>query len=359
MSIEEKNILWLDLFDFLGYQEKVKILSIFGANTDIRKCFKNKQIIDIVTEAKYIKMCELLDDDFLNCEIAKYKKSNIIAITIADERYPAILKESYHPPLCLYCKGNIQLLSSYCIGVVGTRKPTDYGLVVTKQYVKEFVKHNITIVSGLALGIDTISHNVALNENGNTIAVLAGGLNNIYPATNHALANKIIQNNLLISEHRPDVSPMPYLFPMRNRVIAGLSHALLIPEAGLKSGSMHTKNFAVDNGREVFAIPGKINSPASEGTNSIIKECQTCMTTSPYDLLIALGFDIEEKTKKISHQLDIREQTVLNYIQTEKKTFQEIADYTGYTTSELNAMLITLEMYGLVSKLSNNSYIMT
>ena len=358
MTVDDRNIIWLDLFEFLTYQKKIKILKIFDKGKDIKSAFlSNRYIRDVLTETEISKMASLLDNQILDRYIQKFQSDNIIMITINDDRYPKLLKEIDSPPLCLYCKGNVQLLNTLSIAVVGTRRPTDYGIVTTKQFVKELSKHDITIISGLAVGIDTIAHKTALENQGKTIAVLAGGLYHIYPAVNQALARTISENNLILSENSPNIAPLGYYFPIRNRIIAGLSNAVLIPEAGLNSGSMHTKKFASDFHREIFAIPGKINSEMSKGPNEIIKRLDGIITLSPDDILDALHINKKNNDKNFVIQLDIEQQSVLNYIQTEKKTFQEIADYTKIPTSELNSILLELEMNGLVTKLANNSFI--
>ncbi len=357
MTIEDKNIVWLDLFPFLSYQKKIKLLSLFDVNLDIKKVFLLKpKFREVLTQEEFTKMSALLDDNYLNTQIQRFEKDNIQIITIYNEKYPALLKEIDSPPLCLYCKGNLQLLNTTAISVVGTRKPTDYGTVVTKQFVKELANCGVTIVSGMAVGIDTIAHKTALEENGNTIAVLAGGLNHIYPSINIGLSRKIAENNLLITETSPDISAQNYYFPLRNRIIAGISKGVLVPEAGEKSGSLITINYAIDYNREIFAVPGKINSPMSEGVNKIINDFPPSFTISPEKILDFLQIK-KENLKNSSVQLDLNEQIILNYISADKHTFQEIADHTKLPANQLNAILLELEMNGIVTKLANNSYI--
>lgn len=356
MTIDDRNIIWLDLFSFLTYQKKKKILNLFEKGKDIKSSFlSNKHIREILTDTEINKMSNMLDNHILDRYIDQFNRDNIIMITINDPRYPKLLLEISSPPLCLYCKGNIQLLNTLSIAVVGTRRPTDYGIVTTKQFVKELVQNDVTIVSGLAAGIDSIAHRTALENQGKTIAVLAGGLYHIYPASNQFLARKMTENNLILSENSPDISPTTYYFPIRNRIIAGLSSGVLIPEASKKSGSLHTARYADDFNREIYAIPGKITSEMSKGTNLLIKQLKANIALSPDDILDALN--INKNEKKCNIQLDIRDQSILNYIQTEKKTFQEIADFTHLTAGELNTILLELEMNGLVTKLANNSYI--
>lgn len=360
MTIQDKNVIWLDLFEFLTYQKKVKLLNIFPKYEDIKQSFlSNQQAREILSDLEFNKMSAMLSYDILEKQIEKFTNDGIKMITIFSDEYPAILREISSPPLCLYCLGNTQLLNSYCIAIVGSRKHSDYGMLTTKQYAKEFANNDITIVSGMAIGIDTIAHKTALEENGNTIAVLAGGLYHIYPAVNIKLAREIQKNNLIITESSPATAPLNYLFPIRNRIIAGLSRAVVLPEANLKSGSMHTANFAFEFNREVFAIPGKINSVFSSGTNKLIKDNKANITLSPDDVFDVLNLTKKEKVENNDIQLDINAQIILNYIKTDKKSFQEIAEYTKISIKDLNALLTELEMTGMVIKLANNSYIAT
>jgi len=359
MFVEDKNIIWLDLFPFLTYQKRVKLLNIFPKDKDIRKLFLSEpKVKEIVTEQEFIKMSNLLEEDKLDRIIERNLNEAIEMVTINDDRYPKLLKEISTPPLCLYCKGNLQLLNTLCVGVVGSRKITDYGVIVTKQYSKALAIAGVTVVSGMANGVDTVAHKTVLENNGATIAVLAGGFHYIYPANNYALSKKLAENNLLITENNPDIHPLTYYFPIRNRIIAGLSKAVLITEAGLKSGSLHTKDYALEYNRDIFAVPGQINSPMSEGTNRIIKEFQSSITLNPEDLLQSLGIKNEKIEKKVVNQLDFNSQLVLDYIKFEKKTFQQIADYTKLPIQQLNSLLTELEMDGIIEKLANNSYIM-
>lgn len=358
MTVQDKNILWLDLFEFLTYSKKIKLLEIIDNGVDIRQCFlSNAKIKEILSQEEFNKMALCLHDEFLSIRLKRYEEDGVICVTFYNENYPYMLKEISSPPLCLYCKGNIQLLNTNCVAVVGTRKPTDYGVVTTKQYVKELSEADVTIVSGMATGVDTIAHKQTLENQGKTIAVLAGGFNHIYPATNFALFKELIKNNLVVSEYNPNTKPETYYFPIRNRIIAGLSKGVLVTEAGEKSGSLHTINYATEFNREIFAVPGKINSPMSKGTNAIIQNLQGCITLSPDDVLKTLNITKTKSQTNLAIQLDINSQLVLDYIQTEKKTFQEIAENTKLTAKELNAILIELEMEGLVVKFANNSYV--
>ena len=359
MTIDDKNILWLDLFDYLTYSKKFKLLEAINKGENLREKFLTTfEIKNILTSEEFNRMALCLSDEYLNRNIASYEKDGVQLITFNNANYPYILKEISTPPLCLYCKGDIELLNTFSLAVVGTRKPTEYGIQVTKQYCKELTMSNVTIVSGLAMGIDGTAHTTALENKGETIAVLAGGFNHIYPATNYQLANEIIANGLLISEYPPNTKPLSYYFPVRNRIIAGLSKGVLVPEMGEKSGSMHTINYAIEYNRDIFVVPGKITSPMSKGANLLIKNLQGCITISPEDVLENYKL-IKEEKPKINQQLDLNSQMILNFIESEKRTYQEILDYTKLPANELNTLLIMLEIEGLLIKLPNNSYIMS
>lgn len=358
MTNSDKNILFLDNAIELSHHKKAKIISMFDIEMDLYANFDKiePQLMQILTP-KELSALKHSAKQNLDQIIAGYERDNIKTITIYSPYYPEMLKEAIDPPWCLYCKGNIDLLNSDCIGVVGTRKISDYGRVVTAMFCKEFARAGLTIVSGMALGVDTVAHNTAIENQGATIAVMAGGFNHIYPSANFGLYKQICQNGLVITEYPPNAEPLAYNFPVRNRIIAGLSRGVLITEAGEKSGALHTKNYAVDCGREVFAIPGKITSSESEGTNKIIKQCQACLVIKPSDVFDVLNIKLQEIDKKPSQQLDITTTSILNYILAEKKTFQEIADFTQLPTRELNNKLMEMQMDGLIIKLAGNSYI--
>lgn len=200
------------------------------------------------------------------------KESGINWITIFDENYPKLLAQIYDPPVVLYYKGEILPQDGQAVAIVGTRKMTDYGKVVTEQFTRGLVSSGVTIVSGLARGVDTKAHTTSIEENGRTLAVLGGGVNNIFPPENRSLAEKIANGfGAVISEFPPDSPSLPGNFPLRNRIISGLSLATLVVEAAEGSGSLITARLALEQGREVFAVPGPITSYLSKGPIDLIK----------------------------------------------------------------------------------------
>jgi DNA processing protein len=205
--------------------------------------------------------------------LEQYKYLNIQCITVFDPSYPLLLKQIYNPPWVLYLKGDVELLqSNRMIAIVGTRIPTLYGERMTEYFVDSLVQNNWVTISGLASGIDSIVHQSTLNKKGKTIAVLGSGFQHIYPKKNIPLANKVVSNGLLLSEYPPNRYPRKWQFPERNRIISGLSLGTIVMEAKEKSGSLITANIALEQNREVFALPGPVDSPFSVGTNLLIQQ---------------------------------------------------------------------------------------
>ncbi|AGK53070.1 DNA-processing protein DprA [Bacillus sp. 1NLA3E] len=202
-----------------------------------------------------------------------YQRNGINPITIFDDQYPPLLKEIYQPPWVIFAKGNLQFLkNTKKIAVVGSRNATSYGKMAIQILFPELINQGFIIVSGLATGIDALSHDYAMKLGGNTIGVIAGGFDHIYPKENLILAKEMFENQLIISEYPPGSRPERWHFPLRNRIISGMCLGTLIIEAQRKSGSLITASYAVNEGREVFAVPGNIFSPHSMGTNDLIQQ---------------------------------------------------------------------------------------
>ncbi|MBO7218449.1 MAG: DNA-processing protein DprA, partial [Clostridia bacterium] len=271
--------------------------------------------------------------------------------------YPDLLKEIDTPPIILYCKGNVKLLNSPCVGVVGTRRATKYGKEVTYDMVKDIASSGITVVSGLADGIDEVAHNATLDVKGKTIAVIASGFNYIYPSANQPLYNKILSNGgLVVTEYKMNEKPQSYNFPVRNRIIAGLSKAVIVAEATEKSGSMHTKNYALDYGREVFAIPGRVTDIYSNGCNKLIKNGQATMLLSSKDVVDFYGIELQSNKENKVLQLSLEESCVYELLKTGEMHYNELLTASGLEPRKLNTLLMRLEINGVIKKLAGNVY---
>jgi len=227
-------------------------------------------------------------------EWEKLEKLGIKVMTIREKEYPKLLKEIYSPPALLYIKGNLPENLDFTLAVVGTRKITTYGQQITPEIVKDLARANLIIVSGLALGIDALAHQSCLEAGGKTIAVLGSGLDLIYPVANRQLADKIIENGAIISEYPLGTQPLKQHFPARNRIISGSSLGTLVIEGDRDSGSLITARCALEQNREVFAVPGSVYNQASVGPNNLIKMGAKPVTAA-HDVLEALNLELAQE----------------------------------------------------------------
>ena len=271
---EIKYWIWLSRIPKLGSIRKQKLL----------ETYKHPHNIWNATEEELLKIEGLENNtvtEILNKQyrigLERYeeymKKNNIELISIYDQYYPKKLQEIYDKPITLFIKGNKEILNSFSLAIVGCRENTQYGEIVAKNISYEIAKNGIVTVSGLAKGIDSIAHKATLQAGGKTIAVVGNGLDIVYPEENTLLANEIVKRGgAIISEYVIGTKPEKMNFPARNRIISGLSNGVVVVEAKKKSGTMITVDFALEQGKEVFAIPGNITSKNSEGTNELIKQ---------------------------------------------------------------------------------------
>ena len=287
-------------------------------------------------------------------------KRNIKCITVFSENYPQKLLKLQDPPYVLFAVGNLDLINTKSIAIVGARNPSVYGKIVTEKFAKTLAQNGITIVSGLASGVDKLAHEGALEVDGNTIAVLAGGFDHIFPAMNLNLAREIAKKGLIISEHFVTHKPTKYSFPIRNRIIAALSDGVLITEAGKKSGSLYTSEFASEIGIETYCVPGNITNELSYSTNDLIKKCAAACVTSPDDILSILGITkiVLLKKKLKTEQLSMEETIICNLLSLEEKDFVFLQEKTGFSTQNLNISLTSLEIRGIIKKLAGNTFIL-
>ncbi len=294
----------------------------------------------------------------LDAEIEKLERYNIKAFNYHDNGYPSRLKEIHDFPPVIYIRGNILDEDEYCLAVVGTRNPSAYGRQLTEEIVSELARNKITIVSGLAKGIDTIAHRSALNAGGRTVAVMGGGLDSVYPAENANLARNIIKNGAMASEYAPGTKPRPENFPRRNRIMSGLCLGVLVIEAGETSGSLITAHLAFEQDREVFAIPGSVLSPASIGTNKLIMEGTARLVRNAGDILQELNLTA------VAEQLEIKEvipssdteALILKNLGAEPKHIDEVCRASGLPVSVTSSTLAMMELKGMVKQIGAMNY---
>lgn len=288
-------------------------------------------------------------------------------ITINDEAYPTLLREIPDPPVVLFAHGCPEVLKTIQIGIVGSRNPDTAGRKTADEFARELVYAGATVTSGLALGIDGCSHQGALNANGYTIAVTGNGLDMIYPARHKTLAEKIVDNGILVSEFPPGTKPVAANFPRRNRIISGMSTGVLVIQAALRSGSLITARYAMEQGREVFAIPGSIHNPLAKGCHTLIKQGAK-LVESVNDIIEELGFlatvVIDEnvsrkndvKNNHYEEKLDVDYKVLLDTMAYDPISVDRLIELTGLTTDSVSSMLLILELRGLVVSQAGGIY---
>lgn len=297
----------------------------------------------------------------LETELDYLEKIGGRIITYWDDEYPGLLKKIYFPPLIIYTLGNFSESDNYSIAVVGTRQPSSYGKMQAEKFSSEFAEKKITIVSGLARGIDSIAHEAALKRKGRTIAVIGSGLDVIYPPENKKLFDRIKENGVVISEYELGTKPDAQNFPRRNRIISGISLGTLIVETKLNGGAMQTAAYALDQDREIFAIPGNVNIKQSEGPNALIQRGEAKLVTCTEDIFLELKLklkpEIGKNIPKPSVELNLFEEKLINVLDTDAKQIDEIASLSSMTTSDCLVNLLTLEFKGLVKQLPGKMFI--
>lgn len=300
-------------------------------------------------------------------ELKKLQKENIQILTVKDAEYPKLLKEIFDPPAILYIKGNFQDTDQPKIGIVGTRKMSDYGKQITEELAFDLAKAGVIIVSGLALGIDAVAHEMSVKANQKTFAVLGTGINsaNIYPRNNFLLAQKIIETDGAIISEFPFGTPgLAQNFPQRNRIISGLSHGVLVIEAPENSGALITARFALEQNRDVFACPGQIYSQNSIGTNKLIKDGAHLITCAN-DIIEELSLNTllpKNSLKSLQKKSDIapqntEEEKIFNSLTKEPKHIDLLAQTTKMPTPKLLAHLTAMELSSKVKNIGGMRYI--
>jgi len=295
-------------------------------------------------------------------EISCAQKLGLRIITINDKDYPENLKEIPGPPIVLYVKGGLKPEDKLSIAIVGSRRASFYGLHNAEKFALELASNGITIVSGMARGIDTFAHRGALKAGGRTIAVMGSGFENIYPAENKELAEEIAGSGAVISEFPLQTQPYKQNFPRRNRIISGLSLGVLVAEAARNSGALITADFALEQGKEVFALPGEIDSAGAFGTNGLIKEGAKLVLNVDdilEEFMVSYKVCTEKAVKEIINSnsgLKDEEAVVYNLIRGQAIQFDELAEKSKMGIAEISGILLKLQMRRLVRELPGKQF---
>jgi len=288
----------------------------------------------------------------------KIEAQGIHILTWSDDAYPSRLKEIDQPPPVLYIRGEYLPDDLFAVAIVGTRKVTPYGRQVTEEIAAYLAANGMTVVSGLARGVDAVAHQAALRAGGRTIGILGSGVDKIYPPEHRGLADQMMERGAIISDYAVGTPPDASNFPPRNRIISGLSLAVVVIEAAETSGALITAEFAAEQGREVFAVPGSILAPQSKGTNRLIQKGALPLLT-PADLMQALDIHRigEQKSARKVLPMDETEAKVLSVLGREPLHVDEIRNQSGLPIEKISATLVLMELKGMVRQVGGMSYV--
>ena len=357
LSDKERVYIALSNASGIGAVKAKKIIETVG-ETDLLdygiEKYKN-HLIGIIGEKDFNSILKTVHGtDFTKLE-KDLERKGITLLIRDDKRYPFALRCYDDAPLCLYTIGNTRLLNVPSFAVIGTRFPTKYGFRVTEMFVSKLCE-KFCIVSGMARGIDACAHQTALECNGQTVAVLGCGVDIVYPAENRNIYEKIAEQGIIVSEYMPGTGVSAFNFPARNKIISGLSRALLITEAGESSGTMLTKKYAIEQGKAVYCVPGSIFNRASVGCNRTIRDCQTRMVLDVNDIYDDMGIKITESENiSSSMQLDVNEERIVNALTTNGEMhFEEILNVVDLTVPQLSSLLMKMTALGIITKPKNN-----
>lgn len=356
---EEERVYWVAFSNFegIGPQRLKLLIEYFGS---AQKAWKASylELEKIGLPEKLVREFCTFREKFLPHEYFNtLKEKGITVLTLQDANYPQLLKQITSAPPVLYFKGEIKKEDNLALAVVGTRKITVYGRAVTELLVSQLVASGLTIVSGMARGVDSAAHQTALSAKGRTIAVLGSGINVIYPPENKGLYEQIIKNGAVVSEFPVGYPALPQNFPARNRIISGLSLGVLVTEAAQDSGSLITAADAAEQGREVFAVPGPITSPMSAGTAQLIQNGAKLVHTVK-DILEELN--LEQKTQQLAAREivpeSLEEEKILELLKAGPHHIDEIIKQTKLETATVGSLLGIMEIKGKVKNLGGGQY---
>ena len=356
------NKYWI-AFSSIEQIDSAFTLKLFNHFQDIEKAFnvssqeiKNIDGLSIKKAENFLRLRDKVDVDKT---IFAVQNRGLKYITIEDAEYPELLKNIENPPAIIYYKGDLNSINfNKTLAVVGSRKTSRYAKEAVEILLSQLAGTDITIVSGLASGIDTTAHIAAINNNLKTIGVIASGFDYVYPATNKDLYKKIEDGNgAVFTEYYPTFEPLKFRFPQRNRIVSGLSYGTLVAEASLKSGALITANLTLEQGRELMCIPGLITNPNTEGIYKLLKDGATLVTKAD-DILEALNWEIKpvEQLKMDLNGLDDIESKILEAVEIEEKGIDEIMSITGIDIDTLLINLTTMELKGIIKQVGGDRY---
>lgn len=358
---EEKYWLWLASVEGIG---PVRFYHVLNTFTDIKSAWENcteiTRCVKGINEKMGAKLCERANDAFIERFLKFLAHKNINVLTRLNQDYPKTLAEIENPPTVLYYKGTLPDFDDMSCAVVGSRKPTKNGFQAAKNISMELAAQGVVIVSGMARGIDTAAHTGALEGGGKTVAVLGSGVDVVYPAENRKLYDQIVESGAVISEFLPGMEPKASNFPQRNRIVAGLSKALISGEGGEKSGARITVDFALKQGREVYTLACNLSSPVAK-LPLYLMESGAPTVQKATEVMSDLGWEInldclKEKDGNNTIKLDLLETQIYNLLLKEDLAPEEISAETGRPMREINTLLTLMELRGLIEGIPGDKF---
>ena len=362
MMTDREALVSLNMVLEIGSLRLQKLLSFFGNPREILKASKSRLMqVEGIGSLLAGKICAL-KPDCLKRELDMAAGRNLKIITIEDSDYPVNLRQIPGAPIVLYVLGELKKEDSRSIGVVGSRSASYYGLSNARRFSSELALKGLTIVSGMARGVDTFAHRGALQQGGRTIAVMGSGFNNIYPEENKGLAQEISRSGAVISEFPMDTPPAKINFPRRNRIISGLSLGVLVVEAARNSGALITVGFGLEQGREIFALPGAIDSSTSFGTNDLIKQgakLVSCVEdiVEEFDLPPVIRTDTRLDIAFEPKGLGKEELLLLELFSDQPLCLDELAEMTSMGISRLSVSILKLQLKKMIRPLPGKQFI--
>lgn len=362
-----KDIYWFWLTNIRGIGKKrLKYLLDYFDEPENVFYAGEKEIRDVFNSMKYVSK-DIVDHFIISRDLDKVKnkfsklnQQGINFISIHSKDYPKQLKNIYDPPYSLYYRGQLPSSKQLKIAIVGARRCTEYGRKIAEYFARELSQSGITVVSGMARGIDIAAHKGAINGKSKTMAILGCGVNICYPSENIDIMKAIIKKGCVMSEYPINASPVAGNFPLRNRIISGLCDGVIVVEAAKKSGSLITADLALDQGKDVFSIPGRIYDKYSEGTNHLIK-MGAKLVSSIDDILEEYAIDISNNRKEtelnIEKVLEQNEKIIYSCISIEPIHIDELCRKNNFTIDEIQFIIMKLELKGIIKQLPNKYYI--
>lgn len=347
----------LSLIKGIGESRLKSLVETFGApeevfRSSLTKLTKMGKLHASIAE----RIVQFSGSDLIEHHIRLMDRYEVKLITLFDDSYPENLRDLDDSPPMLYVRGEIRKEDKLAVALIGSRKATIYGKLMTQKLAAGLSKEGITVVSGMARGIDTVSHRVALDNGGRTIAVLGGGVDVVYPPENRGLMEEIIKRGVVLSEFPMGTKPLAGNFPTRNRIISGLSLGVVAVEAGEDSGVFSTARWAAEQGRDVFAVPGNVSSRMSIGTNILIKQGAK-LTIDVADILEELNIESPARKPEELPSLSKEEEKVLGILNSTPTHVDEIGDKVNFPVSRTLSVLLSLEMKELIAQLPGKLFI--